>query len=77
MKNPGQILAAGLMTCPHCTAQREARLKAELQANGAQLVLARALRGVKQDGEAEFKRLYGVTLDAYIAARKAAARGPA
>jgi len=72
MQNPGQILSQGVLTCPACTVQREARLRAELQAEGLKLIAARALRGVKQDGAAEFARVTGQTLDAYIAARKAA-----
>ena len=72
MQNPGKtILDKGLLTCPECTAQREARLKAELQANGLKLIAARALKGVRQGGPAEFSRVTGQTLEAYIAAYKA------
>ena len=72
MQNPGaKLLEKGLLTCPECTVQREARLRAELQVPGLTLALAKAIKGRLSDGPATFHRLTGQTLEAFITAYKA------
>lgn len=75
MDNPGDILRRGLIECPHCLVQREARLKAELRDGELVLALARALKGQNRVAEETFERLTGQTLNAYIASRRKPANG--
>ena len=76
MDNPGDILRRVLIECPHCLIQREARLKAELRDGELTLALARSIRNRLVDSEAEFLRITGQTLNAYIASRRKAAPVP-
>ena len=68
---PDEVLAKGLIACPDCTTQREARLKMELKFNAMKLALARSIRGVLPDGPEAFETLTGQPLHDYIAERKA------
>ena len=76
MDNPGDILRRGLIECPHCLVQREARLKAELKEGVLILGLARSIKGQLKDPETFFENITGQTLTAYIASRRKAAHVP-
>ena len=70
MDNPGDILRRGLIQCPHCLIQREARLARELLHGELVLALARCIKGQLRDEEGTFEALTGKTLTAYIASRR-------
>ena len=75
LNNPGDILRRGLIECPHCAVQREARLARELLHGELVLALARCIKGRLIDEHATFKRLAGVSLDDYVASRRKPANG--
>lgn len=60
------------MSCPACTVQREARLKAELAHGAIKLALARSIKGLLTDGPGTFLAVTGQSLADYIAERRAA-----
>lgn len=66
----------GLMECPHCTAQREARLKAELLTGELILALARSIKDQLAGGPETFQRLAGISLPDYIKARRKSVTSP-
>ena len=62
------------MTCPECTAQREARLKMELRFHAIKLALARSIKGLLTDPAGTFEAVAGQPLAEYVAEQVARQR---